>query len=425
MHTQQSPMKLTYQPADKVIPFPGNKDNHAKLATASALWAAFDSGVFAALRDVQLGPASQAIYTALIRRLPNVRPGLTRLASDTGLKRCTVLRVLNTLDTIGLVRRHRSNTDVGDSDTTVYELADLRNPEVTTQCHAQIRKLMKKQVPSSSKGGRCTSAPTSSEGGRCVDAPTGRRTGAPGVGAPVRPKDTKKKQPKQQEALPLVGGGEVDNFRGEIIDALRRWGITNPAYLLDPANKSSIPELIQHPHEAVRLIDKAMRLRQWTDDCGPGLRVSHLHSHIREAAQLLEADRRAHEIRHNKLVARARTVIDQIPVCDESGVNDLSADRYEELLKKGLDALAQRDDVVGLIITDEAACRRVIARELEKERLGSQLDAMDDDDVDLLKQELLARIPTIRSFFRNTDPRSKTLRGSLIEQLRIRRAVAQ
>ncbi len=386
MNTQSSATDQANQPTHRVIPFPGNMDNPAKQATANALWAAFDCGVYAALRDVRLGPASQSVYTALIRRLPNVRPGLTRLARDTGVKRCTVVRVLATLETIGLIRRHRSSTNAGDADTTVYELADLRNPEVRTQCQAQIRKLMKKQLRSSSKGGRRTSAPTSSEGGRCVAAPRGRCVGAPRVGASTHPKDTKKKQTKHQEASPLVGGGNVDDFREEILKALMRWGITNPSYLLDPVNDSAISELIQRPHEAVKLIDRAMRLRQWTDGCGPGLRVSHLHSHIHEAAQLLEADRRANEIRRRRLLAEAKSVIDQLPACDESGVNDLLPDRYDELLKKGLDALSQRDNVVALISTDQAACRRIIARELEKERLGSQLDAMNDNDLDHLKQ---------------------------------------
>ena len=422
MHTQPIPMNQAYKQTDKVIPFPGNTDNPAKQATATALWTAFDSGVFAALRDIRYGPACQSVYTALIRRLPNVHPGLTRLASDVGVSRVTVIRVLAILESIGLITRHRSDTDAGDADTTVYQLADLRDQEVAKRCHALIRKLMKTQTPSSSKGGRCADAPTSSPRGGCVHAPTGRCAGATGVGAPTHPKDTNKKQSKQQEASPRFGGGDLDDLREEILGALRRWGITGPDHLLDPAKRSAIPELIQRPHEAVQLIDKAMSLRPWTSDCGGGLRVNHLRSHIRKAIRLLEADKQDQEKRHRQFLAQARAVIGQLPACEVSGVDELLPDRQEELFKRGLDALSQPDDVIALIAADPSARHRIVASELEKERLGSNLDAMGDEDLDQLKQELLEREPGLRRLFRKVDPRSIIIRGTLIEQLRLRRS---
>ena len=415
-------MNQTFESTEKVIPFPGNTNHQAKLATDNALWAAFDSGIFAALRDIRYGPACQAVYTALIRRLPNVRPGLTRLASDAGVSRGTVIRVLTLLETIGLITRHRCETDVGDADTTRYELADLRNPEVAKRCLAQIRKLMKTRTPSFSKGGGCADAPTSSQGGRRVGAPTGRCAGAAGVGAPAHPKDPIKKQTKQQEASPLVGGGNVDDFKEEIIKALRRWGISNPAYLLDPDNESAIPELIQRPHEAVKLIEKAMSLREWTPDCGPGLRVRHLSSRIREAVELLETDRQANKIRRRRLSVKAREAIDRLPPAEVSGVDELPASRRDELLRRGLEALGEPEDVTAVIAADQVACRRVVAHELHKEELGHELDTMNDEDLERLKQELLARIPSIQMFFRKTELRSKTMHGLLIEQLRIQQA---
>ena len=414
MNAQPSPMNQTHEPTDKVIPFPGNTNHRTKLATDNALWAAFDSGIFAALRDIRYGPACQAVYTALIRRLPNVRPGLTRLASDVGVSRGTVIRVLNILESIGLVTRHRSQTDAGDADTTRYELADLRNPEVRKRCHAQIRKFAKMQPRPLSEGGRCADAPTFSQGGRRVGAPTGRCAGAAGVGAPAHPKDPIKKQTQQQEASPLVGGGNVDDFKEEIIKALRRQGISNPAYLLDPDNVSSIPELIQRPYEAVKLIEKAMSLREWTPDCGPGLRVRHLSSHIREAIELLEVDRQADEIRRRRLSVKAREAIDRLPPAEVSGLDKLPASRRQELLTRGLEALGEPEDVTAVLADDQAACRHVVAHEIHKEELGHELDAMNDEDLDLLKQELLVRVPNIRTFFRNTDARSKTMRGLLI-----------
>ncbi len=423
MNAQPSPMNQTHEPTEKVIPFPGNTNHQAKLATDNALWAAFDSGVFAALRNIRYGPACQALYTALIRRLPNVRPGLTRLASDVGVSRGTVIRVLTILESIGLITRHRSETDAGDADTTRYELADLRNPEVAKRCHAAIHKLVKTQTPS--EEGRCVGAPTFSQGGRRVGAPTGRCAGAAGVGAPAHPKDPIKKQTKQQEASPLVGGGNVDDFREEIVGALRRWGISDPSYLLDPAKESSIPELIQRPHEAVKLIEKAVSLREWTPDCGPGLRVCHLRSHIREAVELLEADRRADKIRRRRLSVKARAVIDRLPSSGVSGIDELPASRRDELLRRGLEALGEPQNVTAVIATDQAACRRIVAHVLHKEQLGHELDAMSDRDLDLLKQELLVRVPNIRTFFRNTDARSKTMRGLLIQQLRIQQAGKQ
>ena len=371
---------------------------------------------------MSVGPASQAVYTALIRRLPNIHPGLTRLATDTGLSRSTVARALNVLETVALIKRHQSQNKCGAPDTTVYELVDLRNQEVAKQCQAQIRRLMRKQKAAFSKRGSRTSATTFQGGGSRMGATRGSRTGAPEVVAPVRPKDTNKKQTKQQEASPRLGGGDLDDLKEEILGALRRWGITSPAYLLDPDSESVIPELIQRPHEAVQLIDKAMSLRPWTPDCGAGLKVSHLRNSISEAARLLEADQQTHEKRRRRLLAQARAVIDQLPTCEVSGVDELPPGRQEELLKQGLDTLSQPAEVAALIAADPSARRRIVAREVEKERLGSQLDAMTDDDLDQLKQELLKREPGLRPLFRNVDPRSILLRGTLIERLRLRRS---
>ncbi len=418
MNAQPSPMNQTHEPTEKVIPFPGNTNHRTKLATDNAVWAMFDSGVFAALRSVPVGPACQAVYMALIRRLPNVRPSLSRLASDTGLNRSTVARALNILETIGLIQRHHSHTECGDPATTAYELADLRDPKVAKRCRIQIRQLIdQKSTPS--EGGSCTGATT---GGSRMGATRGSRTRAPKVVAPVRPKDPIKKQNKQQEASPLVGGENVDDFREEIIKTLRRWGISNPAYLLNPDNESAIPKLIQRPHEAAKLIDRAMKLRQWTPDCGPGLRVRHLQSHIREAADLLEADRRADEIRRRRLSEKARAAIDRLPQAEVSGIDELPVSRRDELLRRGLEAIGEPEDVTAVIAADQASCRRVVAHELHKEELGHKLDTMTDEDLDLLKQELLMRVPNIRTFFRNTDTRSKTMRGLLIKQLSIRQA---
>ena len=220
----------------------------------------------------------------------------------------------------------------------------------------------------------------------------------------------------------MVGGGDLDDLREEILGALRRWGITSPAYLLDQDNESAIPELIQRPDEAVQLIDRAMSLRSWRSDCGAGLKVSHLRNSISEAVRLLEVDQQAQEKRRRRLLAQARAMIDQMPACEVSGVDELPPGRQEELLKQGLDALSQPDDVVALIATDPYACRRIVACELDKERLGSQLDAMDDDDIDQIKQELLEREPGLTPLFRKVDPRSILLRGTLIKQLRLRRS---
>lgn len=250
-----------------VVALPGVE---LRLTAEHVLRAAIDNQVFAALHDLERldgGRAVQAVYIALIRRLPNVIPDRKRLAIDTGFSESSVKRAIGLLERVKLVRVERMK---GRSST--YVLADIRASEVASACVAEIRKLARGHSPAQrERGSRATSEPTVDEG-RVTSEPGSRLRSEPRVGSLVSHKEAKKIQLKQQGAAAV----------SSIEQTLRRWGLESASYLVTPGHKQSIPELVENP-EAARLIDVTMRSGAWSSGAGVGSKVDYLRRHVGDA----------------------------------------------------------------------------------------------------------------------------------------------
>ena len=411
---------------ERVIPFPASTNKAASLTCTEAIRGAIDSGVFAALRDAPYGPAAQAVYMVLLRRLPNVAPSAKRIADDSGVSLSTVYRVLDMLKQAQLVL---TDSRGGKPRSARYEVTDLNHRDYARTCLARLRQITTRKAGGQSI--RKANPRSEANSGECdfrVDAKGAGdeirvgakplRSGATGNVAWARTEGTNKIQSKSQAAKPPLVGDDLESLREEIQEALRRWGISNPGYLLDPNNEAAIPELVQQPRAAVQLIDRAMNLRQWTPRCGPGLRVKHLQTHICEAVGLLERDRLADRKHRARLVAQAKTAVDRLPRCENhSTIDEMPPHRLKTLLRKGSDALGIPRDVLSLLIRDDSARTRIVAYELRKELIAAELDTMSHDELEHVKAEVLDGTPRLKPIFISADPRSSTMRSLMIEWL--------
>jgi len=200
-------------------------------STQNQIWAAMDSGVFAALRGAPNGPGAQVVYTLLARRLPNIEPSLRRIGVDVGLTRRSAARALETLVACGIVRRQRQRDPAGDFNATRYELADLRQSDVVRDCLAKIRGLK--------KGGSDAHVTTSKAGGSDAHVTTGSDAHVTRVVTPTSPKvvskDTKKQQgvkhpnrtPQPAKSRASAAASD-DGRRDEVIEALTEAEIGEP-----------------------------------------------------------------------------------------------------------------------------------------------------------------------------------------------------
>lgn len=253
-----------------VLPLPGVE---LRLTAEQALRAAIDNQVFASLRDLESldgGRAVQAVYVALIRRLPNVMPDRKRLAIDTGFSESSIKRAISLLERSKLVRVERSK---GHSSN--YVLADIRASEVASECVAAIKKLARGFSPRREMDGRATSEPTESES-RVTSEPSSRVTCEPRVGSLAAHKEANKIQPKQQCAA-----------AGLLERTLKRWGLESASYLTASGHRQAIPELAQDPEFAARVIDAAMRKGSWSASAGVGSKVAFLREQVPGAIQKL------------------------------------------------------------------------------------------------------------------------------------------
>lgn len=237
-----------------------------RLTAEHALRAAIDNQVFASLRDLESldgGRAVQAVYVALIRRLPNVMPDRKRLAIDTGFSESSIKRAISLLERSKLVRVERSR---GHSSN--YVLADIRASEVASGCVSAIKKLSRGFSPRREGDGRTTSEPTECES-RVTSEPGSRATSEPRVGSLLTPKEANKIQPKQQYAA-----------AGLLERTLKRWGLESASYLAVSGHRQAIPELAQDPEFAARVIDAAMRKGSWSASAGVGSKVAFLREQV-------------------------------------------------------------------------------------------------------------------------------------------------
>lgn len=245
-----------------VIRLPGVE---LRLTAEHALRAAIDNQVFAALRGLEPldgGRAVQAVYVALIRRLPNVIPDRKRIAIDSGFSESSVKRAIRLLEHSKLIVVERSR---GLSST--YHLADLRSPEVASRCVAEIRRMSRSNSPR--LAGRVTSEPSTNESRSTSEPGTWVRSG-PAVGSHVTPKEAMKIQTKQQGAA----------AQRSLEKTLRTWGLDSAAYLTKRGHRQAIRELTENPELAARAIDATMRKATWSPSAGVGCKVAFLRENL-------------------------------------------------------------------------------------------------------------------------------------------------
>jgi hypothetical protein len=139
----------------EILSFP---EAYQRLTAEQALRAAIDTQVFAVLRDLESldgGRAVQAVYVALLRRIPNVTPDRKRIAVDCGFSESSVKRAIGLLERCKLISVERQK---GRGST--YQISDLRASEAATVSLSMIRKLAKEAGGNRSMKGRATSEPT-------------------------------------------------------------------------------------------------------------------------------------------------------------------------------------------------------------------------------------------------------------------------
>ena len=396
------------------------EEEEAQFGTGNALWESHDSGINAALLALPNGPSCQAVYTALLRRLPNVFPGLTRLEEDSGKSRSMVTRALNILEEVKLITRHRIT-----GRNTEYNIADLRNPIVVRECLRKIGQLRNRKSAERARKRNAKSKARVST--RCTDATSTRCMDATQLGAPVHPKDINKKQTKIQEAAkPLdvvvdAVSRKTSRSNDQLAAALRKWGLLDAAwYLLNPDHEKAVKVLIDNPEDAVALIDKTMSRNSWKSTDGIRLRVWFLRKHIAAAVSQIEAERMAKNQAIQEAKRKARKLLSRLPKCDMTGIDDLPAKKREELLKSGLSSLCDDVAVVEIIRSSDIACRRIVANELESEHLHEEVKLMSDEDLQNEIEKIRSSYPGLSRFMQRGNIRAErsVIRPLIVSRLR-------
>ncbi|MDX2201041.1 MAG: hypothetical protein SF069_18970 [Phycisphaerae bacterium] len=329
-----------------------------RLTAEQALRAAIDNQVFAALRDLESlngGRAVQAVYVALVRRLPNVTPDRKRLAIDTGFSESSVKRAIKLLELCRLLSVER---EAGKG--SVFFLADIRSPEVASECVFAIRRVVRSES-------RVTSDPASTKG-RATSDPGTRVTSGPGVGSLLTHKEAKKNQDKQQ--------GAAASNPEELSRVLSKWGLSSASYLVRPGHERAIPLLAQNPVEAGRLIERTMRKVAWSPAAGVGARVEYLRENVeRTACEAAATGHRKDEDREHTR-RRAEKVALELTRGEAAELSDVEPQRFAKLLTRGLERLSEPAGVREFLKGDAAACRAIVRDELCREEIERRVAAM-------------------------------------------------
>lgn len=263
-----------------------------RLTAEQALRASIDNQVFANLRQLEPldgGRAVQAVYVALLRRLPNVFPDRKRLAIDTGFSESSVKRAIKLLELCQLVVVERSL-----GLTSTYHLADIRSVEIASKCVAFMRQMARSKSSRMAREGRVTSDPTFKKS-RSTSEPGSEVTCDEAVGPQVTHKEARKIQQKQQG---VAAGSSLQ-------EVLNRWGLISASYLASPKHKHSIPALCENSDLAARLIDATMRRAAWSAGAGVGSKVAFLREHVPEEFSKLIAPGQLGENRSSRDTTRS------------------------------------------------------------------------------------------------------------------------
>jgi len=373
-----------------------------RLTAEYALRAAIDNQVFAALRDLEPldgGRAVQAVYIALMRRLPNVIPDRKRIAVDSGYSESSVKRAIKLLEQCRLIVVERKR-----GFSSVYHLADIRSVEVASDCVAAIRKLSRTAISRASEEGRVTSEPTRCLS-RAICEPSSRVTSEPDLGPQVNPKVATKNQDKQQR---------VDAFdeNEELAQVLKRWGLVSASYLVKPGHKRAIPVLVENPALAARLIDATMKRAVWSPDAGVGSRVAFLRENVGDAVAKRTSDDVVKRKREADAFHRAKAVAESlrdVPIpadFDENGSN--------ALIERGLNRLGESEAVCRLLRENPVVRKRLLAEELLRDSIEQAVASMTVAEFNAECESLFDTEPGLRRLYGSPNRESVGLRLRLV-----------
>ncbi len=386
-----------------VLVFP---DANRKLTAEQALRAAIDSQVFASLRDLESldgGRAVQAVYVALLRRIPNVTPDRKRIAIDSGFSESSVKRAIGLLERCGLMRVERKK-----GSSSLYVMADLRDSEAASAALSEIRKRARESSTATNTLGRATTEPTLN-GSRVTSEPTPRVTSERRPGPLLTHKETKKDQTKQQSAACRKGDSRL-----EVQEALKRWGLSSASFVAKPGHPKSVPLLASNVQSAAWLIDRTMSRTSWSESAGVGARVSYLREHVAEAVAELRAQSERLRERELRLEKRATEIVSGLPACGEATVAELDERERNILLERAFKRLCEPKEVVGKLLDNSSFRRRLIACEVVREDLEQRLHTMPSAEFFDLCERLFRARPALRRFYEGKDQQSTGLRLHLI-----------
>lgn len=386
-----------------VLSFP---ETYQRLTAEQALRVAIDTQVFAVLRDLESldgGRAVQAVYVALLRRIPNVTPDRKRIAIDCGFSESSVKRAIGLLERCKLIAVERQK---GRGST--YEIIDLRASEAASASLAMIRKLAREAKENRASLGRTTCEP-SVPNGRVNTEPTRRVSSGQEVGSVVAHKEAKKDQAKQQG---VACSSEDRNV--EVRESLRRWELSSAGYIIKRGHPKSIPTLASNLEMAAKVIDRAMSMTTWSENAGVGARVAYLRDHAAESARAVKAE--SVQKQEESLLSRnrAEAIAMDLPTLASENTGGLDDERRNILLERALERLHEPSDVIRHLRDVKQFRERLIGSEVVRESLERGLDAMSEDDFGALCSRFFAREPGLKRFYANGNRRSTGFRLHLL-----------
>jgi len=390
-----------------VVTLPGVE---TRLTAEYALRVVIDSQVFSALRDFEPldgGRAVQAVYVALLRRLPNVVPDRRRISIDSGFSESSVKRAIKLLEEAGLIVVVRAK---GFSST--YQITDLRSSESASVCLTAIRKMVR-AIGRETAGSRVTSEPGKNVS-RVSSGPTGRATCEPGGGSLLTHKDTNKNQSKQQAAA----AEKKSMGQGTLRATFERWGLSSASYLAEPGNERALPELVGDPELAERLIERAMRQTRWSADAGVGARVAYLRAQIPHVASNVELETAQARGAFQRARLRAASLVSRLSQLDTIEGRKLDVETFDALFERGLIRLSETPEVLQVLRRSAAARESIVAEELLFQSLEAKLKAMTQPEFTACCERLFDSEPGLRRMLGNSGLESPALRYRLIEFLR-------
>jgi hypothetical protein len=392
---------------DAVVSFPGSD----KLTAEQALRASIDSNVFASLHELASlhgGRAVQAVYTVLLRRLPNVHPDRKRIAIDSGHSESSVKRAIALLEKCGLIRVNRQR-----GKHSVYHITDLRHAGHVTECLSGIRRLRNGVANNS----RLTSDPTP-KSSRATSDPCGQVTGELQAGSLVNQKETTKIPKKQQDANAArsMKNTPITKYCSHTV-ALSRWGLSGASYLVKPGHPKAVPELISAGLSASELIEITMRSTEWSPGAGTGARVAYLREHVHESVRELKRRSAQRQANQEATEKRALKAISHLKSAKGTLPKETDEIDRELLTERALKRLNEPPEVIDCIRQDPSACELLARNERRWDQVAQRIESLSNEDYSALCERLFEQKPGVQRFYEHATRDSPLLRAQLTQLL--------